>query len=157
MNVEVIITPLPEREASNLFQLARCLLFQHLQGDRKGRNQRLSNEQMNILGHENISRNDESVASANRLKLALEGLVSRALAKQRQPSITAESYEMKVPGFLITNKALGHGIGILHRRPPVGGLCLPTLALEKSARMGHPLLWLVQEWVTRRTRPLAMA
>jgi len=65
---------------------------------------------MNMLGHENISRNDESVASANRLKLALEGLVSRALAKQRQPSITAESYEMKVPGFLITNKALGHGI-----------------------------------------------
>src|SRR6266567_690008 len=68
---------------------------------------------MHMLRHQNIPGNDEPMPAPDLLKLFFEDPVGRAMAQQREPPIATECNEMKVTGFLITNKTFGHGSRIL--------------------------------------------
>jgi len=86
MYVEVIITALSELRIPNRLQLSRGLLFQHLQGDGQGRNRRLSQEQVNMLGHQHISGDHKPIAESHLFKLTLEEPVSCGVAQQKSRS-----------------------------------------------------------------------
>ncbi len=79
-HVEVIIVSLPEPNFAGFLQLPRCFLLQHLQSNRQGHNARLSDEHMNMLGHQHVSRNYKSELRARSLKLVLEDTVSVVVA-----------------------------------------------------------------------------
>jgi hypothetical protein len=70
------------------------------------------------LRDQHISGHHKPIAATDRLKLTPEEAASRTLAQRRQPSITTESDEMKIPGFQTANKALGHDGAILYRWQP---------------------------------------
>jgi hypothetical protein len=108
----------------------------------------LANQQMNLLGHKHVSGNDKPILATGCLKLTLEEAVCRRAVQRRLPAITTEGNGMKVPGFLIPNKAPWHSRGILRRGHPLWGSCSPTLpqkarkdgasSLVGTERVGHP-------------------
>jgi len=115
MHVEVVIPSLPEPDRSPLFEFARSLLFQHLNGNRQRGAARLADKQMNVLRHENVARNYEAITNAHRLKFTLEDAACRCAAQQWLPSITAEGEKVEATRFLVADKAFGHDGGIVYR------------------------------------------
>ena len=84
---------------------------------------------MNMLGHQDVSRNDEFVLCTRCLKFALEDAVSSVLA-QRKPSITTECEKVQRSALLIANKSPRHWRGFYM------GILPPTLPAKDAGRMG---------------------
>jgi hypothetical protein len=80
-DVEIIVTALPEPNLSTLLQLARCLLFQHLERNRLRRPAWLAVKQVNMLRHQNITSNHKVLPPTHGLKLTLEDAVCRRRAQ----------------------------------------------------------------------------
>ena len=98
-----------------------------------------------MLGHQHISRNHKSIAQPQCFKLVLEDPAGCGMAQVRQPSITTESDEMKVPGFLITDKAPGHDERILN--------CESSIPLLRKSAEGWGtdfIRWYGVDWIRRK-------
>ncbi len=117
------------------FQLARSLLLQHPERNRERRPSRLSDKQMYMLRHQNISGNHKAVPQAHCLKLALQDAVRRRHAQQRLPAITTERHKVETAALLITDK-FGHD----------GSILLPV----RSSRfaVAHPSAKCAEGWGT---------
>ena len=72
---KIVIATLPELGFARMFQFSGGLLLQHLHHCRKRAPTSLVDEQMNVLWHQNISRNDQAVSHTHRLKLTLKNAV----------------------------------------------------------------------------------
>jgi hypothetical protein len=79
----------------------RNLLLQYLQNGRKRIGARLAYQQMHVLGHDDISGDDESVPLSDLLQFLLENAVSGSNCERRLPSMATEGHEVKVAGMLV--------------------------------------------------------
>ena len=108
-NIEIIISWLPKwlfalRDA----QLSRDDLLQHLQGQRKGPPLRFTNEETDILGHDHITDNIESIPSSHSFEGNDKLVASPFGSEQNMAMIAAERNEMQFASLLITLQSPGH-------------------------------------------------
>ena len=78
-------------------------LLQALKCRRKGGDARFSDEKMNVLGHEDVSGDDELILLSDSLKFVFEDGVCAGSREQRKTVITTEGEEVKTAGFLDSN------------------------------------------------------
>ena len=127
VHVEVIIPPLPELLFSRYLQLARGLLLENLNCRLQLCQPSLSNQEVDVLGHEHVAREHEAIAPPYHLKFVLEDPVCRSAVKQRLAPVATERDEVEYPALLEASMVLRHGQGILYR--VLGrGQCCPTFA-----------------------------
>jgi hypothetical protein len=134
INIEVIVTPLPELSSSGTLQFAGCFLLQNLLGNGQRRDARLIGEQVNVLRHQDISSDDKTVPLSNQFKFALEHAVGRVVVQQGQSLITTEGNEMKLAGLVIADQVSEHGEGSLAQ----GLAFVPTHPSQKDSKDGAP-------------------
>ena len=134
-DVEIVVTALPELNLSTLLQLARGLLFQHLERNRQRRPARLADKQMNMLRHQNITSNHKAVPHTHGLKLTLEDAVCRRRARQRLTTITTERDKVKTAALLVTDE-LHHNWRILY--PPMSEVHASPPFARKEAKDRAP-------------------
>ncbi len=89
-NVEVIVPSLPERSAFNLAQLLCNILLKHLERNRKLRSIRFCHQQMDVLWHDYISSDVESVPFSGPFQGLLEDVTCPWCSQAGRPSIAAE-------------------------------------------------------------------
>jgi hypothetical protein len=68
-HIEVVVTPLPELRFTCALQFSRCPLLQNFNCCRQQRNTRLTDEQMDVLRHQDVAGDHKSISPAHRLKL----------------------------------------------------------------------------------------
>lgn len=68
----------------------------------------LADEQMNMLRHDYIARNHETVSSPGSLQGIFEQITCSRPAQMRKAVETTEGDEVKAPGVVITNEAARH-------------------------------------------------
>ncbi len=99
-DIEVVITREPERPTLRLAQLPSYVLLEHLQRDRKFRPLRLGYEQVNVFGHDHISRDVDSVPLAYIFQSLFKD-VARAGSAQASFAVAAtESDEVQAARLL---------------------------------------------------------
>jgi|ERR1035437_623918 hypothetical protein len=72
---------------------------------------------MNMLRHQYTAGDHKSVSPPHSFELAFKDAARCIIAQQREPSIATEREEVKVAGFLVTNKTFGHGQDECSRHP----------------------------------------
>lgn len=105
---------MPERSALNLAQLPSNILLQHLQRKTKLRSLRLSHQQMDVLGHDYISRDIESVPFSGLFQGLLEDVTCPRCSQAWCSSIAAERYKVEASRFLKSFQTPRHA---LNRNP----------------------------------------
>jgi hypothetical protein len=116
-DVEVVIACLPERPALNLPQLPRDILFQHLQRDRQPRSLRLGHQQVNMLRHDHISRNVESILLPRPLQSLLEDVPGSWPPQPSLAPVAAKREKVQTARFLKSLETPRHGFN----RKPISG------------------------------------
>ncbi len=106
--VEIVIARLPQRTSLRLPQPPRHVLLQHLQRDRKFRSLRLGQQQMNMLRHDDISGNVETVPFPRVFEGLLKDVSGVRRAQTWRTPIAAKRHEMQAAGFLVSLEAPGH-------------------------------------------------
>ena len=104
VNVEVIIPRLPERA---LVSANRHGEFERLHRAGQGVTARLAHQQVHMLGHDDITRDNEVIA-ADALQCRLEKLTACCGIEVRKPPITTESEETEVTLLLVSNESVRH-------------------------------------------------
>jgi hypothetical protein len=124
-HVEIIETPLPKtrqriatackgqiqlRRGSALLatQAARDALLQNLNHRGRCSSHRLADEQVNVLGHDNISDQRKSVAVAHLTKNLDKNILGANRTQKRQTSIAGEGNEMQMAAPVVANEFVGH-------------------------------------------------
>jgi len=105
-------------------------LFEDLKKGRERISGRLIGEEMNMLRHENISGNMETLFSAGLLKEPFAYILGGACFKERLTTIATEGDEMEVSRLLITLEARWHSCA--------KSVPFPPFAQKTVRRMGHP-------------------
>jgi len=67
---------------------------------------------MNVLGHDDVSVDAKAEAAAHALKGVFKDSSARVGREQETAVITTETYEMALPGVLITRKAPRHALSV---------------------------------------------
>jgi hypothetical protein len=105
VDVEVIVTALPKRA---LASLDRDRKLERLKGCRKHHVARLTQEKMNVFGHDHVSGDEQPVSNAHGFERSLEQIARRGRTEIRLPVIARERNEVEVAGPLIPDEALWH-------------------------------------------------
>ena len=71
-----------------------------------------ADEKVNVLRHDDISVDAKAEAAAHALQGVLKDSSARISSEQGATMITAESYEMALPGLLITRKSPRHELSV---------------------------------------------
>ena len=69
----------------------------------------LAHEEMNVLRHENVACDHESVSHARSIERMLDDMVCRCCAQQRLPMIATEGYKVKTSALLVANELCHRG------------------------------------------------
>jgi len=107
-DVEVVITGLPEASVVTVESLGDGLL-QRLDCAGESGPFGLSDEQVNVLGHDHISDHMEAVAATGLFERALEGFFGVRCVEEGLPTITAKGDEVEISALLETDKPPRHG------------------------------------------------
>ena len=83
-------------------------LLQRLQGTRQGAALRLTDQQMNMLRHDDISGDVEAVLAACLLQRELETSLGMWRSQEWLPAITTEGHEVQVSSLLIPLQSPRH-------------------------------------------------
>jgi len=75
--------------------------FKSLHHGRRSLYSRFADQQMNVLGHDHVTGNDELIAPANLLQHSQQQVTTASRAEQRLSLITTASDEMKVSGAVV--------------------------------------------------------
>ena len=89
-------------------QAARDALLQNLNESGRRTFGRLADEQMDVLRHDDITRQGEAVAVAHLAKNMDESISGANRAQKRQASIAGERNEMQMALSVAANKFVGH-------------------------------------------------
>ena len=114
-DVEVVVAGLPKRTTLNFAQLPRNILLQHLHRDRQLRPLRLRDQQVNMLGHDHVSRNVKPVPLARPLQRLLKDVAGSRYPQARRALVTAKGEIVQTPRFLKSFEPPGHD-SIVRRR-----------------------------------------
>jgi len=154
-DVEVVVTREPERSTLELAQLPSHVLLEHLHGDREFRPLRLGYEQVNVLGHDHISCDVESVPLACIFQSLFEDVPGAGSIQASLAVAATESDEVKTARFLKAFETPGHtgssyagledtgsgrGNNIVKcsgNRKRIGGQN-PHPVAKNATRVGHP-------------------
>src|SRR6266568_5107448 len=98
-DVEIIVAVLPE-VFGGADQASRNSLFQRLDDDVEGLSARFAQQQMHMLGHDNVAIDAQSVASAHALECSFENIARFGRGEIFKPLMTAESDKVALPGLL---------------------------------------------------------
>ena len=93
-----------------------------------------ADEQMYVLGHEDVACDDQPVRLTNAFERLLHEAVAVALSEQWLPLVATERAEVKLAGVLVTDKTLWHaGSSVTQVRgfPPMS-------PAARTPWMGHP-------------------
>ena len=112
-NRKIVVAGLPEARRAGHLQLVGGDLFQHLNHDGKCVASRFAEEQMNVLGHHDISCDVAAVPTPDSFEFAFESLPRCNGMQKRHPAITTEGYEMLALFVLVTFGLGSHCEGIL--------------------------------------------
>jgi len=93
-NRKGVIANLPEMWKTHYLELAGSNLFEYLENNREFGTLRLTNEQMNVLGHDYVSNDVASVPAANSIQLVFKRVSRRSRVEQFHAVITTEGDEM---------------------------------------------------------------
>jgi hypothetical protein len=89
-------------------ELVRGVLLEHLQRDGELAALWFTDQQVDVLGHDDVSGDKESVPSAHPLKGLLEDRAGLRFGQELIPVMTAEGDEMETAGLLESVEAPGH-------------------------------------------------
>ena len=101
-------TKLPGSDALAATQSARNAMLQHLNHSGRRAFGRLTDEQMNVLWHDNIAYERESVAVARFAQNLSKSISSANGAQKGQSSIARECNEMEMASSVMTNEFVSH-------------------------------------------------
>jgi hypothetical protein len=90
-------------------QAARDVLFQNLNHGGRRSLGWLADEQMNVLGHDDITHQGEAVAIAHFAKNMYKSISGANRAQKRQAPIAGEGHEMQMTASVAANEVVGHG------------------------------------------------
>jgi hypothetical protein len=102
-NVEIVIAPLPKLGLFGSLQLSGGLLFQNLDCQGEWRFAGLAHQQVNVLGHEHVSRHHEFIAPPHPFQFSLEDAIALSICQPWQSSIAAKGEKMKLRRLLVTD------------------------------------------------------
>ena len=105
VNVEVVIARLPE---GPFRAPQRHGQFERLHYARQCAATRLAYQQVNVLGHHDIARDNEAISPPDALQRGLEKFTGLRGIQVRTPPVTTESEEMKVASLLVSHESTGH-------------------------------------------------
>jgi len=108
-------------------QAARNALLQNLNHGRRRTFGRLADEQMDVLGHDHVAHQRESIAVARFAENPDERVPGANRAQKRQAPIAGEGDEMQMAAPVMTNEFMGHGTKEKSKPRPF-----------KTERVGHP-------------------
>lgn len=106
-DVEVVVADLPELLAV-AFEGLRGLAFEDVQGAGEGPGFRFAEEEMDVLGHEDVAEDVEAVASPELFECGFEGGAGVVVAEKRETLVTAEGDEVVVAFGLVAPEIFGH-------------------------------------------------
>jgi hypothetical protein len=110
---------------------------------------------MDVLGHNHITNDDESIALAHLLQHRQEEVTAARVAEQWLSAITTASNEMEVPAAIVTLEIAPHGYRVATQRRGGGDAGHgPTLmkTIETGGRLiplRRPLLEKREKWRTQ--------
>ena len=109
VDVEVVVTALPELFLVGGFEFAGGQLFEDLKEGCDGADCRFVCEEMDVLGHEDVGRDTEALLFAGLFEDSLGGVFGGVGLEEGLAAVTAEGDEMEVSSFLVTFEARWHG------------------------------------------------
>jgi hypothetical protein len=98
-------------------KLSRYALLQDLHDGGRSAGGRLTDEQVNVIGHDNVTRESEAVAVAHLAQNLHKQISGVGRGKQRQPSVATASDEVQVAQSVAAVQSLRHGNGNEKPRP----------------------------------------
>lgn len=107
INIEVVVAGLPEWP---LFATHSDGQLQGLESFGKNGIPWLAEQQVDMLGHDNISGHPKVVSHTHCLKRSFEEVPRFRSAQVRLAAMATEGHKMKLAGMLISNQTLGHAI-----------------------------------------------
>jgi hypothetical protein len=108
-------------------QAARDALFQNLEDRRRRPFSRFADEQVDVLGHDDVAHQRETVTVAHVAKNLDKDISGVNRTQQRYASIAGEGNEMQMAATVVANKLVGHGRQEKSKPRPF-----------KTERVGHP-------------------
>ena len=105
-NVEVIIMRLPK---GPLPAAQRNRQLESLDGVGETRTPGFADQQMDVLGHDDVPRNGQKIAAADALQCILKEIPGWRCREAGLPAITAEGEDVKVSRLLIPDTLALHG------------------------------------------------
>ena len=106
VNIEVIVAALPEGPRAALHRNRELERLQHLRQQYRAR---LAHQQMHVLGHDDVTGNEDLVPDAHRLQGALKEVSRSGCAEVGKPVEAGEGDEVEVAGPLNPDEAFWHG------------------------------------------------
>ena len=140
-HVEVVVAALPELPFRLVLEFGGDLLFEDLDSNGQRFERRLVEQQMNMLRHENVSSDHETITERGLLQLGFEDCVAGTFCQSRLAPVTTEGQEMKDPAVLVTDKTFRHGVRRILSQNGWGRGLPPLLRKNGAPR--------VQGWATR--------
>ena len=120
-DVEVVVAGLPERGGGfSASQAARDQLFQHLDGGAEMVCARLTYQQMDVFGHDDVAEDVESVPAPDLFQGAFEDSPWWIGIEESQAAVTTEGDEMIATELVVALETSGHGESV---SPLVAGRC----------------------------------
>jgi hypothetical protein len=107
-DIEVIVASLPEWIRGPQGQPARYSLLQRLHGLSQVAMLRFVHQQVNVLGHNRVSVNAESVVLSNAFQRRDEYRASLRTQEMWTPVITTKGQEVNLPRFVKASQPPGH-------------------------------------------------
>ncbi len=131
-DVEVVVAGLPEVLAV-AFEALRGFVFEDVESYSQGVGFGFGDEEMDVLGHEDVAVEKETVTSAESFEFFEECGAGVVVVEVGEPTVATEGDEVVVTLVLIAFEAGGHGLDGHFTFPPV---------TKCVSRMGHPeCLW----------------
>jgi hypothetical protein len=108
-------------------QASRDALLQHLNHSGRRPIGRLADQQVDVLRHDDIAHEGESIVVAGLAKNLDKGVSSANRAQQRQASIASEGDKVQMAASIMADEFVGHGKKEKSKPRP-----------SRSGRVGHP-------------------
>ena len=153
-DIEVVISRLPQQTALGRAQAPRYILLEHLQRDGKLGALRLAHQQMNVFGHNHVSRDVKSIPLPRLLESFFEEVAGVRRTKKRSASIAAKRHKVQTACFLKALETPRHvcivtpDLGCEDQSPQNSSSFFrnresqgPRPVAESATRAGHPRCW----------------
>jgi hypothetical protein len=111
-DVEIVITRLPEGHAFDGAKFAGSVLLEHLKSDREFCALGFAHQQMDVFGHDYVSRDEEVVPRSGALQDFQKDVARFGSAEEWVAVLTAEGDEVETAGLLESGKTPGHGLRV---------------------------------------------